>query len=444
MDELIELSSEMSDLLPFATILIKRGNSIPSSEDLLDGELGYSRGRRTLYIKDSSFINVMIPEEQREEGKDYTGIIPIGSYTSGGGGSGEGGGGSISLDYTVSIPGMAPDASAVRKLLGKLEDLETTDRSNLVAAINEALNNAKVEVDEFLTKEGVAAEAKAVGDAIAKIEDDLEKAVETLQTNIDGITIEVDDTLTQEGKAADAAAVREAIDKSISDAFDAYKEEQDYVNNPLAIKSFTISPNKLERGRLIDTVTLSWQLSRKPTQLTVGKTNIDSLSVSGNITEKANEYDESYSNFPTNQSWKIFAKDSKKEVEKTVQIKYVLPWYSGSALEPESYDYNFIRQFSKSDLNPDQSIIADKTESLGSFISSFKYVSSTDGKYIYYCCPKGKSYSFFKGTSPFIMNPVAEVDYINWYNENLGKYVIYRTDYPNIGDFPAGITVLEA
>ena len=105
---------------------------------------------------------------------------------------------------------------------------------------------------------------------------------------------------------------------------------------------------------------------------------------------------------------------------------------------------HFIRQFSKSSLNQEQDLIADKTESLGSYISSFKYTSSTDGKYIYYCCPKGKSYSFFKGTSPFIMIPVAEVDYINWYEENLGKYVIYRTDYPNIGEFPAGITVVEA
>ena len=401
-------------------IKIKRGALPPTKDDLLDGELGYSRNTKTLYIRDANLDN----------NETFKGIVAI-SGGSGGSEGGTGGDSDIELDTSLTIGGMAADAGAVGSALDAIKDS--------IADLE-----LETELDESLTEEGVAAEAKAVGDAIAKIEDDLEKAVETLQTNIDGITIEVDDTLTQEGKAADAAAVREAIDKSISDAFDAYKEEQDYVNNPLAIKSFTISPSKLERGRLIDTVTLSWQLSRKPTQLTVGKTNIDSLSVSGNITEKASEYDESYSNFPTNQSWKIFAKDSKKEVEKTVQVKYVLPWYSGSALEPESYDYNFIRQFSKSDLNPDQSTIADKTESLGSFISSFKYVSSTDGKYIYYCCPKGKSYSFFKGTSPFIMNPVAEVDYINWYNENLGKYVIYRTDYPNIGDFPAGITVLEA
>lgn len=401
-------------------IKIKRGALPPTKDDLLDGELGYSRNTKTLYIRDANLDN----------NATFKGIVAI-SGGSGGSGGGTGGDSDIELDTSLTIGGMAADAGAVGSALDAIKDS--------IADLE-----LETELDDSLTEEGVAAEAKAVGDAIAKIEDDLEKAVETLQTSIDEITIEVDDTLTQEGKAADAAAVREAIDKSISDAFDAYKEEQDYINNPLAIKSFTISPSKLERGRLIDTVTLSWQLSRKPSQLTVGKTNIDSLSVSGNITEKANEYDESYSNFPTNQSWKIFAKDSKKEVEKTVSVKYVLPWYSGSALEPENYDYNFIRQFSKSDLNPDQSIIADKTESLGSFISSFKYVSSTDGKYIYYCCPKGKSYSFFKGTSTFVMNPVAEVDYINWYEENLGKYVIYRTDYPNIGEFPAGITVVEA
>lgn len=413
-------------------IKIKRGYSVPTTDDLQDGELGFSKGTDTLYIKDSSYGGTKVPIGDQVAGKDYTGIIPIGSTSSGG--NGGGGAGSISLDSTVSLPDWAPDAYSVRAILGYLHDLKTKDKTNLVAAINESLEkSAQVEVDTTLTQAGQAADAAAVGDAVLQ-----------LQSNIENITIEVDSTLTQEGKAADAAAVREAIDKSISDAFDAYKEEQDYINNPLAIKSFTISPSKLERGRLVDTVTLSWQLSRKPTQLTIGKKNIESLSVSGNVTEKANEYDESYSNFPTDQPWKIFAKDSKKEVEKTVQVKYVLPWYSGSALEPENYDYNFIRQFSKSDLNPDQSIIADKTESLGSFISSFKYVSSTDGKYIYYCCPKGKNYSFFKGTSTFVMNPVAEVDYINWYNENLGKYIIYRTDYPNIGDFPAGITVLEA
>lgn len=437
MDEIVELSSKVSNVLPFATILIKRGNSIPTSGDLLDGELGYSRGRKTLYIKDETFENVMIPAEQREEEKDYTGIIPIGYYgSSSGGGSGEGGGGGIDpffLDYTVSITGMPPDAGAVRKILGKLEDLETTEKTNLVAAINEALNNAKVEVDEGLTKEGVAAEAKAVGDAITEIED-----------KIKNIAIEVDNTLTQEGMAADAAAVRVAIDTSISEAFEAYKEEQDYVNNPLAIVSFTISPSKLEKGQTTGVVTLRWQLSRKPDVLTVGNNDIYSLSISGDVEEQAKDYDENYSVFPTNQVWRIYAKDSKKEVSRTTQISYASPWYSGSAFEPAEYDSNFIRQFSKSSLNSEPNLVSDKTESLGSYISTFKYTPSTEGKYIYYCCPKGRTYSFFKGTSTFVMNPVAEVDYINWYEENLGKYVIYRTDYPNIGDFPAGITVVEA
>ena len=378
----------------------------------------------------------MIPVEQREEGKNYVGIVPIGSYSNNGGG----GGGTISLDYTVSIPGMAPDAGAVRALIGNLENLETTQRDNLVAAINEALNNAKVELDTSLTKKDVAAEAQAVGKSIKEVKE----IVEQLQTDIENFTIEVDETLTQEGAAADAAAVREAIDKSIADAFTAYKEEQDYVNNPLAIKSFSVSPSKLEKGNSVDIVTLKWQLSRKPDLLTVGKKEVGSANISGSITEKAEEYNENYTAFPVNQTWRIFAKDSKKEVEKNVQINYVLPWYSGSAIEPEIYDYNFIRQFSKSSLNSEQDLIADKTESLGAYISSIKYTSSTDGKYIYYCCPKGKTYSFFKGTSTFVMNPVAEVDYINWYEENLGKYVIYRTDYPNIGEFPAGITVVEA
>ena len=63
--------------------------------------------------------------------------------------------------------------TSIQGQIGNLADLQTTSKDNLVAAINEAAQSgggggASVELDTTLSKAGKAADAKAVGDALAE------------------------------------------------------------------------------------------------------------------------------------------------------------------------------------------------------------------------------------------------------------------------------------
>ena len=77
---------------------------------------------------------------------------------------------------TPSEPPEEPAKSwftAIQGKIGNLADLETTSKDNLVDAINEAAQSgggggASVELDNTLTQSGKAADAKAVGDALAE------------------------------------------------------------------------------------------------------------------------------------------------------------------------------------------------------------------------------------------------------------------------------------
>ena len=78
---------------------------------------------------------------------------------------------------TPSEPPEEPAKSwftAIQGQIGNLENLETASKDNLVAAINEAAQSgggsggASIELDTTLSKAGKAADAKAVGDALAE------------------------------------------------------------------------------------------------------------------------------------------------------------------------------------------------------------------------------------------------------------------------------------
>lgn len=74
--------------------------------------------------------------------------------------------GEESTDPTLPVWGQ------LQGMIGNLDDLETSSKDNLVAAINEAAQSgggggASVELDTTLTQSGKAADAKAVGNALA-------------------------------------------------------------------------------------------------------------------------------------------------------------------------------------------------------------------------------------------------------------------------------------
>lgn len=79
---------------------------------------------------------------------------------------------------TLTINGV--QFTIVDETVGSLGDLNTTDKSSVVAAVNEVVSNAgsgsgggSVTIDATLTQEGQAADAKAVGDKLNKLKDEI-------------------------------------------------------------------------------------------------------------------------------------------------------------------------------------------------------------------------------------------------------------------------------
>lgn len=89
--------------------------------------------------------------------------------------------------------------TAIQGQIGNLADLETASKDNLVAAINEAAQSggggggsgASIELDTTLTQSGKAADAKAVGDALAKINNTkTEEVTETVTVRSENVTLD--------------------------------------------------------------------------------------------------------------------------------------------------------------------------------------------------------------------------------------------------------------
>lgn len=94
-------------------------------------------------------------------------VIPTVYAMCGGIASGADPSGDESTDPTLPVWGQ------MQGMIGNLADLETVSKDNLVAAINEAAQSggggASVELDTTLSEAGKAADAKAVGDALANV-----------------------------------------------------------------------------------------------------------------------------------------------------------------------------------------------------------------------------------------------------------------------------------
>ena len=115
-----------------------------SGKKLKVGVYGYTVG-------DNGNIEIAIPTVYADLGKVVKGADPSGD---------------VSADPTL------PVWSQIQALMGNLNDLDTEAKNNLVAAINEAAQTGSgggstVELDTTLTQSGKAADAKAVGDALA-------------------------------------------------------------------------------------------------------------------------------------------------------------------------------------------------------------------------------------------------------------------------------------
>ena len=86
--------------------------------------------------------------------------------------------------------------TSIQGQIGNLAELATTSKDNLVAAINEAAQSgggggASIELDTTLTQSGKAADAKAVGDALAKLNNTkTEEVTETVTVGSENVTLD--------------------------------------------------------------------------------------------------------------------------------------------------------------------------------------------------------------------------------------------------------------
>lgn len=201
--------------------------------------------------------------------------------------------------YSDLVEVLIPYANKIKGIIstvGDLNGLETTDKSSIVAAINEAAQSGGTEIiiDDTLTQSGQAADAKATGDAIGQLSADL-SAINTATSDDVGKALKVK-TVTN-GKVAEwefgeaGGADPDAIGQAVEDWLDAHPEATTTVPD----KSLTI--NKMVTGTLgyvtpemygavgdgtsDDTSAFSQACnSGKPVVLTEGKTyKIDTVTV---------------------------------------------------------------------------------------------------------------------------------------------------------------------
>lgn len=117
----------------------------------------------------------------------------------------------------------------VNAAIGSLADLETEDKSSLVAAINEVAKNTgssdttgSILVDTTLTKGGYAADAKATGDAISNLSKD-----KANQSDVDKLKGDLSQLSGGNAELKDDIAALQALGLQVVDGkiCQAYKEE---------------------------------------------------------------------------------------------------------------------------------------------------------------------------------------------------------------------------
>ena len=105
--------------------------------------------------------------------------------------------GDVSADPTL------PVWAQIQALMGNLNDLNTEAKNNLVAAVNEVKHTADSKQDKLIAGDNITISADG-------------KTISAIGGGGGGSTVELDTTLTQSGKAADAKATGDAI-RSLSE-----------------------------------------------------------------------------------------------------------------------------------------------------------------------------------------------------------------------------------
>lgn len=168
------------------------------------------------------------------------------------------------------------------------------------------------------------------------------------------ITVQIDDTLTKEGYAADA--------KAVGDRFGGVERRiADLEYEPIAITSMAANPSVVEVGE-VKSIKFTWATNKTPDSLSFdGSTLSDPSIKTTSITKLADIA-------PKKTNYKLVATDERNaSAEKTVGVNTYYGVYYGSAEEPSTYNSAFILGLTKS-LQGNRSKTFDATASGSKYI----------------------------------------------------------------------------
>lgn len=186
---------------------------------------------------------------------------------------------------------------------------------------------------------------------------------------------------------------------------------------PIKITSFGCSPNVVEIGSIVNTVTLSWSVNKTPTMIM-----LDGIALDSGITNTRLDDLE----LTRNKTWTLQVVDEREmAASSNASITYLNGVYYGVAAATDNIDSTFILGLTKTLSN--------------SKLSSFS-VNAGAGQYIWYCVPSRFGSCKFKvGGFDGGFNRLAVLSFTNasGYTEN---YDVYRSANAGLGNTTVGVS----
>lgn len=228
-----------------------------------------------------------------------------------------------------------------------------------------------------------------------------------------GGSVDVDDTLTKSGMAADAKKVGDQIKQIMS-------QLEDLQYHPIEILSFSNNIGVAELGRVINEITLSWELNKTPkTVILNGQTMSSSLSSAQSVVLKDAVLKE-------NRTFTLLVVDDRdNSAQKNTGVTFYNGIYYGVSDIPAELDSAFIRSLSRS-------LQANRAKTFT--------IDSGAEQYIWYALPTrygtpvfnvgGFDGGFAKASTLSFMN-------LSGYTE---EYAVYRSDNSNLGKKTVKVT----
>lgn len=253
----------------------------------------------------------------------------------------------------------------------------------------DASGGSNVILDTTLTLAGCAADARAVGERLAELEDRI-----------------------GEGGGSGGGSV----DSDLADRL--AKLEADFNYTEIAITSLTASPKTIEVG-WAGRIDFAWKTNKVPTELRWLGAVIDATKTSTYITKYADGK-------PSKNSYSLSATDERgKTVSKNVDVNSYYGVYYGVAAAKSSYDSAFILGL---------------TKSLQSSRATSFTANAGSGQYIYFCAPASFGSCTFKvGGFEGGFSLVKTISFKNTYGVEV-NYNIYRSDNASLGSTSVAVS----